>query len=108
MLGKVSISHLVNWSLAYRGYNAAVAALVMYQYLNNPQAAALEYLPDVAIHSLEALAPNSLHDVAVVGNMARAVQAGVAFFTGHSTVPSSANLVDVFNHGMNFGYRISQ
>lgn len=108
MRDKMNVYHLLNWALAYRGYNAAVAALVMYQYINNPQAAALEYLPDVAIHALEAVAPNSLHDVAIVGNVARAVQAGVAFFSGHSTVPSSANLVDVFNHGMNFGYRISQ
>lgn len=103
----VSMYNLLNWSTVYRGYNALVAALVMFQYVNNPDAAAIEYLPDVAIHAFEAIAPNSLNKLAAGANIARAVQAGVFFFSGGSTIPSVANSADVFNHGVNIYHRLS-
>ncbi|OJW13172.1 MULTISPECIES: hypothetical protein [Legionella] len=103
----VSMYNLLSWSTVYRGYNALVAAFVMFQYVNNPEAAAIEYLPDVAIHTFEAIAPNSLNQLAAGANIARGIQAGLAFFSGNSTIPSVANLTDVFNHGLNTYHRLS-
>lgn len=103
----VTMYNLLNWSTVYRGYNGLVAALVMFQYVNNPEAAAIEYLPDVAIHAFEAIAPNSLNNLAAGANIARGIQAGLAFFSGNSTIPKDANLVDVFNHGLNTCHRLS-
>lgn len=91
----------------YRGYNALVACAVLYQYTQTPQAAALEYLPDVAIHLFEALAPRTWDNAALIANGARALQAGFGFFSKDSTIPQGANFVDVFNHAMNIGYRAS-
>jgi hypothetical protein len=104
----VSAYNLLSWSTAYRGYNLLVAGVVLLQYVNNSEAAAMEYLPDVAIHAFEAIAPQSLKDVALVGNIARGIQAGMAFFSGNSTIPSAANFADVFNHGLNVAHRLSQ
>ncbi|QMT61505.1 hypothetical protein [Legionella sp. PC997] len=106
-LQPVSMYNLLNWSTVYRGYNALVATLVMVQYLTNPDAAAIEYLPDVAIHAFEAIAPNSYNSLGIGGNVARGIQAGFAFFSGNSTIPSVANVVDVFNHGVNVYHRLS-
>ncbi|KTD05133.1 hypothetical protein OQJ19_09165 [Fluoribacter gormanii] len=103
----VTMYNLLNWSTIYRGYNALVATLVMFQYVNNPEAAAIEYLPDVAIHAFEAIAPNSLNNLAAAANFARGIQAGLAFFSGNSTIPSVANVTDVFNHGVNIYHRLS-
>ncbi|KTC91130.1 hypothetical protein OQJ18_14250 [Fluoribacter dumoffii] len=104
----LSMYNLLNWSTAYRGYNALVATLVMVQYMNNPEAAALEYLPDVAIHAFEAIAPASLNNYAIGANLGRGIQAGLAFFSGNSSIPSVANLTDVVNHGVNIYHRMSQ
>ncbi|WP_454782154.1 hypothetical protein [Legionella sp. WA2022007384] len=103
----VTMYNLLNWSTIYRGYNALVASLVLFQYINNPEAAAIEYLPDVAIHAFEAIAPNSLTNLAVGANLARGIQAGFAFFSGSSTIPSVANATDVLNHGVNLYHRLS-
>ncbi|CAM2885675.1 Uncharacterised protein [Legionella steigerwaltii] len=103
----VTMYNLLNWSTVYRGYNALVATLVLFQYVNNPEAAAIEYLPDVAIHAFEAIAPNSLNNLAAGANITRGIQAGLAFFSGNSTIPSVANFVDVFNHGVNTYHRLS-
>lgn len=91
----------------YRGYNALVAAAVLVQYTQNSTASAIEYLPDVAFHAFEALAPDSLNDIAIVANTVRAVQAGISFWSGKSTIPSTANAVDVFNHAVNLKQRFS-
>lgn len=104
---QLTASNLLNWSTVYRGYNALVAGLVFFQYLNNPEAVAYEYLPDVAIHAFEAIAPNSLNPVGLVANAARGAQAGYGFFSGNSSIPDAANLADVFNHGLNFYHRMS-
>ncbi|MBL7479910.1 hypothetical protein [Legionella bononiensis] len=103
----VSWYHLLNWSTAYRGYNALIAGLVMLEYINNPEAAAIEYLPDVAVHAFEAIAPNSLNNLAITANFTRGIQAGLAFFSGNSTIPSAANIADVFNHGLSVYRRLS-
>ncbi|WP_454784511.1 hypothetical protein [Legionella sp. WA2024007413] len=103
----VSTYNLLNWLTVYRGYNAIIATLVMVQYLTNPDASAIEYLPDVAIHALEAIAPNSYNNLGIGGNVGRGIQAGIAFFSGNSTIPRIANAVDVFNHGVNVYHRLS-
>ncbi|STX52061.1 Uncharacterised protein [Legionella busanensis] len=102
---QVSMYNLLNWGTVYRGYNALVAGLVMMQYINNPEAAAIEYLPDVAIHAFEAIAPNTLNCLGAAANYVRGVQAGIAFFSSNSTIPKPANLVDVVNHGINVYHR---
>lgn len=103
---QISMYNLLNWNTAYRGYNALVSMLVLLQYVNNPEAAAIEYLPDVAIHAFEAIAPNSHNVLAGGANVARGIQAGLAFFSGDSSIPRAANLIDVFNHGMNVYHRM--
>ena len=104
----VTMYNLLSWSTVYRGYNALVAGLVMYQYLNNPEAAVIEYLPDVAIHAFEAIAPNTLNNWAAGANIVRGIQAGLGFFSPNSTIPRVANGVDVINHGVNTFHRILQ
>lgn len=102
----ISMYNLLNWNTAYRGYNALVSMLVLLQYVNNSEAVAIEYLPDVAIHAFEAIAPNSQNVLAGTANLARGIQAGLAFFSGDSSIPRAANFVDVFNHGMNVYHRM--
>ena len=102
----VSWYNLLNWSNAYRGYNALIAGVVLLEYINNPEAAAIEYLPDVAIHAFEAIAPDSLNNLAITANITRGIQAGLAFFSGKSTIPNAANIADVFNHGLNVYRRL--
>lgn len=104
---QVTMYNLLNWSSVYRGYNALIAGIVMFQYINNPEAATIEYIPDVVIHAFEAIAPNSLNNWAIGANVARGIQAGLAFFQGNSTIPSEANITDVFNHGLNVYHRLS-
>lgn len=67
---------------------------------------AFEYVPDILIHTFEALAPDSLDEVALVANVGRAVQAGRSYWTGKSTIPTPANFVDVYNHALNIKHRI--
>ena len=99
------------WDYLYRSYNLLVASAVLYEYVNNPQAAAIEYLPDIGIHAFEALAPRAWNDIEDVNGFAkftnalRGYQAGVAFFSERSTVPHLANGIDVFNHVLNINYR---
>lgn len=99
--------NLLTWSNAYRGYNALIASLVLLEYINNPEAAAIEYLPDVAVHAFEAIAPDSLNNLAITANITRGIQAGFAFFSGNSTIPSAANFADVVNHGLSVYRRLS-
>ncbi|VEG92153.1 hypothetical protein [Legionella spiritensis] len=103
-----TIYNLLNWGTAYRGYNALVASLVMFQYWSNPEAVAAEYLPDIAIHAFEAIAPDSFNNLGAAANIARGIQAGLAFFSGNSSIPGAANLADVVNHGINVYHRMSQ
>jgi hypothetical protein len=104
---RVSMFNLLSWGTVYRGYNALVATLVIADYVNNPKASSLEYLPDIAIHAFEALFPKSLKNYSVFANLYRGTEAGIAFFTGDSTMPRAANLADVFIHGMNLNERLS-
>lgn len=102
-----SWSNFFNWGTLYRGYNAAVALLVTYQYFTNPQASLIEHAPDILIHAAEAVIPNQFSQIAIVANVGRASQAAYAFFSGNSTIPSVANLVDVGNHLLNTAHRLS-
>lgn len=107
---KTAVQENNSWSMpsletVYRGYNLLVASVVFLQYINNAEAAASEYLPDVAIHAFEAIAPHSLKWAGLMGNYARGVQAGVSFFSGDSTIPAVANSLDVINHGINLAWR---
>lgn len=99
---------LLSWSTAYRGYNLLIAGLVTYQYINNAEALGIEYLPDIAIHAFEAIAPGACNQVAEIANTVRGVQAGIGFFSGESSIPRAANFVDMFNHGMNLCHRMAQ
>ena len=103
-----SKSDLLSWNTAYRGYNLLVAGLVTYQYINNSEALGIEYLPDIAIHAFEAIAPGTFNQAAEIANTIRGVQAGIGFFSGESSIPRAANFVDMFNHGMNLCHRIAQ
>lgn len=103
----IAASDEMDWTYLYCGYNALVACAVLYEYTQNAEAAALEYLPDVAIHAFEALAPKTWNKAALLANAVRGLQAGAAFFSGHSTVPHLANGVDMVNHGVNMYHRIS-
>lgn len=103
----VTSFNFLNWGTAYRGYNALVALIVLNNYVNDPNASALEFLVDATIHAMEAIAPNSCNQLGVALNLGRAMQAGVAFFSGNSTIPRAANGVDVFNHALNVGHRLS-
>lgn len=102
-----SWSNFLNWGNAYRGYNAGIALLVTYQYFTNPQASLIEHVPDILIHAAEAIIPNQFSQIATVANVGRASQAAYAFFSGNSTIPSTANLVDVANHLLNTAHRLS-
>ncbi|HHF7365911.1 TPA: hypothetical protein ACPSKY_001015 [Legionella bozemanae] len=102
-----SWSNFLNWGTVYRGYNAGVALLVTYQYLTNPEASFIEHIPDILIHAAEAVIPNQWSQIAIVANVGRASQAAYGFFSGNSTIPSVANLVDVGNHLLNTAHRLS-
>lgn len=102
-----SWSNFLNLGTAYRGYNASIALLVSYQYLTNPEAAFFEYVPDILIHAAEAAIPNQWSGIAIAANIGRASQAAIGFFSGNSTIPSVANLVDVGNHVLNTAHRLS-
>ena len=103
----------IGWSLAYRGYNGAVATLVLLDFLSDPTPEkALEYLPDVALHVFEAAMPESndilTNQLALVFNGARLIQAGYNTFNqGNSQIPLTANLADIPNHVLNMYHRFS-
>lgn len=93
---------------AYQGYNLVIAALVISDYMNNPEASEMEYLPDFILHLLEGVAPNSFNEVAIALNAARMIDAAAfTVFPMDSRIPKMANEVDTLNHLMNFCYRMS-
>ena len=92
---------------AYRMYNAAVATLVFFRYLTDPDASSTEYVPDIFIHLFEVVAPNSFPELAIAANSLRAAQTAYGFFEpSKSKVPQALNLVDTFNHIGNIGFRL--
>lgn len=96
------IKSMMTWENAYRAYNGSIAALVLYNYFTNPDAAFMEYFVDIGIHAFEALSPNDGHDLGFVMNMARFGIAFNGFFTPSlSTIPTRANLFDMGFHGIN-------
>ena len=99
----------LNWKRAtYQAYNLVVAALVISDYMNNPEASEMEYLPDFILHVLEGVAPNSFNKVAIALNAARMIDAAAfTLFPMDSTIPKLANEVDTLNHLMNACYRMS-
>ncbi len=101
----VTMYNLLTWGTLYRGYNALIAGMVMWRYMTDPEAAAIEFIPDAAIHAFEAIAPNTWNRLADTCNSVRAIQASYAFFSGNSMIAPHANLIDVFNHGMNVYHR---
>lgn len=88
--------HFISGSeLAYRGYNALVCGGVIYSFCTSPNANALEYLTDAAIHGVEAVFPHTL-DKAMLGlNAFRGAQAGIAFFTDIAYFPNFASLTTI-------------
>jgi hypothetical protein len=91
----------------YRTYNMIIAAVVLFEYIRQPEAAAMEYIPDIALHAFEAMAPDSMDSLSFTANLARISQAGYSFWSGESTIPSIANAVDVYNHTYNLSHRLS-
>ncbi|MGE3318597.1 MAG: hypothetical protein AB7I18_04810 [Candidatus Berkiella sp.] len=118
------------YEIAYRGWNGLTAGAVAFELYNNPTAKAAEYLPDIALHSIEAFIPDTLPPPFMIGlNVLRAGQAGFAFITGQAiqftiepsiipfgihgtlpyisfysnptTIPAAANATDVLNHALN-------
>lgn len=88
--------HFVSGSeLAYRGYNAFVCAGVLYGFCTTPNASALEYLTDAAIHGVEAVFPHSLNKTMLGLNAFRGAQAGIAFFTNTAYFPSFSSLTTI-------------
>lgn len=102
--------------MLYRGYNAAVFAGVAYNLYNNPERfyeLLPESIPDMAIHGVEALFPNTLNPLMLGANMLRGGQAAYAYATGYtglphmvSAIPRVLNGADVFNHAMNVMRRL--
>jgi hypothetical protein len=95
----------IDWELLYRAYHGLISVTVLYQYMTNPKAEADEYLPDVALHALEALIPNRWTLFALGANGLRAVQAGWAVISGVSSIPLFANKLDIGNHLLTMYHR---
>ncbi len=122
--------------LALRAWNGLVAGAVSYQLINDPYASAMEYLPDIILHSVECLIPHTVNsELMTICNALRGTQALAAFVTGNaysinitpstwqigligflpafsltstpSTIPAIANGADIINHGMNIAKRLS-
>lgn len=108
---RATINQYATWNTFYRAYNAAVAGVVMLDFMQNPTPQkAIEYLPDIALHSFEALFPNSedvlVNELALVVNGMRGLQAINAAVTGNSEIPLGANLADIPNHALNIYHRV--
>lgn len=94
--------------LLYRGYHGAAALLTTLGYVTDAKAAAIEYVPDIAIHTLEMVAPNACNKLALAANVARSGQAALAFWNGKSTIPAALNVIDVtVNHASAIANRIN-
>ncbi|KTD57232.1 hypothetical protein [Legionella shakespearei] len=91
---------------AYRAWNFLVATVVTLDLVQNEQARAVEYIPDIALHLWEAVAPDSLNTASLGVNLIRMVQAGRSFWTGESSIPTAANFADVYNHALNIEHRL--
>lgn len=92
-----------------RAYNLLIVGLVLKEYFENPEAAAGEYLGDVAVHFIQAmLDPNkvcpALGISSIVGNSWRLYNIGEHLLAGDSTMPTVGNLVDLLNHGANLAF----
>lgn len=90
--------------------NLATGLLVAYSYWNSPTAAFIEYVPDFILHFANIYALEKKDTVFITkllftfANVARMMQAGVAYTTGDSTVPSFLNALDTFKHIMMLGF----
>ena len=87
-----------------RGYNAAVAGLVAYKILTEPEYLA-ELGPDLALHVLQAFisegSPAWLKDLSMVLNSVRVGQISGLLSADASGISRGANVGDVATHGAN-------
>lgn len=98
-------SRLLTLETAYRVYNGAIGLSVLAQYFlsEGGDRKPNEYLLDGYLHLAEAILPNRFFNLPLTA--LNALRANQAFFSlidwMPSTIPSFANGIDVFNHGIN-------
>lgn len=97
-------------------YNFLIAAAVLADYSKNSNADSKEYLPDIALHTLNGLisigALDSIQSkmvatggeiLAKCGNVGRMLQIGYRLLSGTSTIPTALNITDLVNHALTMG-----
>lgn len=90
-----------------KAYNLGVAFLVSYDYVTNPNQKDLslrEYGFDVIVHTLHGLLPSDAPQLAkealAMLDVTRIIRITASPVIG-STIPTSANIVDIGNHALN-------
>ncbi len=86
----------------YRAYNAFAAGVETYQLLSDPDRA-LELLPDITLHAIEATFPNSMNNIMAYANSFKLLHGGIGFAT--RSLPSYFNFVDLHFHTINLVHR---
>jgi hypothetical protein len=90
----------VNRENVHRGMNGLIFTVVALDYMFNPEACAIEYIPDMALHLYEAVNPNDYSEGLIVLNALRGSQAAFHLLN-QGCIGSLPNFIDIFNHGAN-------